>query len=49
MEPLGLRNILQEPMLEIRVKPGRDPFLESFRTRVQDKVHRLYQFDEVRK
>ena len=49
MIPLDLRDILQESVLEIRVKPERDPFLESFRTRVQDKVDRLYQFDEARK
>jgi pyruvate/2-oxoacid:ferredoxin oxidoreductase beta subunit len=34
---------------EIRVKPGREPYVEAFRTWVQDNVERLYQLAEIKK
>ena len=41
VKPLALRNILRESVIEIRVKPGREGYLESFKTWVQDNVDRL--------
>ena len=41
MKPLDLRNILRDSVLEIGVKPGREGYLESFKTWVQDNVDRL--------
>ena len=48
-KPLDLRNILQEPVLEIRVRLGREGCLESSETWVQDNVYRLNQLAGIRK
>ena len=39
--PLNLRTLLRDSVLEIRVKPGREGYLESSKTRVQDNIDRL--------
>ena len=49
MEPLGLSKILQESVLEIRVKPGREGYPESFEFWAQDNVDRLNQLAEINK
>jgi len=49
VKPLDLRSILQESVLEIRVKPGREGYLESFESWVQDNVDRLNELAEIKK
>jgi hypothetical protein len=46
---LGLQINLRESVLEIRVKPGREGYLESFMSWVQDDVDRLNELAEIEK
>jgi hypothetical protein len=49
VRPLDLRSILREFVVEIRVESGREGYLESFKTWVQDNVDRLNRLAEIKK